>query len=423
MRLLVRIRRPQPQLARRNRFLQRYAEPGGRDVAVYVKVDGHMLGADMQRAHLHIVAVARARRGVAHPDLQRGRVRRYRMGAFVQQKHRGVIAQVLPHAGQMPRERYAHLRQMLLRANTRQHQQLWRIYRAAAQHDFAGVHAKYLAAALHLYADRVAALKQNPPRERVRPDGQVEPVARHSQVGQRRAHPDAVYAVERVVAHAGGFGVVHIFGERKARRLRCLQERARYRQELVRAVAPHGDGAVRAVKVVALKVKVVFHLAKVLQDIRKRPIAVALRRPVVVVFGDAAKEDLPVNRAAAARDLAARQPEGGPVRRRLRLIAPGVRVPVRLVIPGQDAVLDMIGQPLKVGVVGARLQQQHGAAGVLRQAARQRAARRTRAHYDHIVAHCRPPYRAYRLIAIADLPQIFAYIFGHSQFPPAHYTL
>ena len=391
MRLLIRIRRPQPQFARRHRLLQRYAEPGGRDVGVYVKVDRHMLRANMQRAHLHIVAKARTRRGVAHPDLQRGRVRRYRMRALVQQKHRRVIAQVLPHAGQMPHKRYAHLSKMLFRPHARQHQQLRRIDSAPAQYNLARLHSKPLAAALHLHAHGAPALKQNPPRQRVRPDSQVKPVARHPQISQRRAHPNAVYAVQRVVAHAGGFGVIHILGERKARRLRRVQKRARYRQQLIRAVAPRGNWPIRPVKVVALKVKIVFHLAKVRQHIQKRPIAVAPRRPVVVVLRDPPKKHLPVNRAGAARHLAARQPKRRPVRRRLRLIPPGVRVPMRLVIPRQHAVLDMIGQPREIRVIRPRLQQQHGSPGVLRQAARQRAPRRTRAHYHDIIAHCRPP--------------------------------
>ena len=138
-------------------------------------------------------------------------------------------------------------------------------------------------------------------------------------------------------------------------------------------VAADGNGAVEAVEVVD-DVGVGLQLAEVGQALDEGPLVVAPLGPAVVVLGNAAQEDLAVDGAGAADDLAAGDddvlgadgaaPAGeGPVVGRAHLGR-----------AGRVAELQIVGGLLEVSVIGACLQQQHRAVGVFGQTGGKRAA-------------------------------------------------
>ena len=123
-------------------------------------------------------------------------------------------------------------------------------------------------------------------------------------------------------------------------------------------------------KVVAAVVGVCLNLAEVGEQVGVGPLAVAEGGPGVVVLGHAAQEDLAVDGAGPAGNLAPGHHHGW------RLVGgPAGELPV--VVAGHHvgfggvAELHLFGQVLEVGVVGPRLQQQDRLGGVLSQAGSQ----------------------------------------------------
>ena len=145
------------------------------------------------------------------------------------------------------------------------------------------------------------------------------------------------------------------------------------------------DGAVRAVVVVAVS-GVGLQLAEVRQRVLESPLVVAPGRPAVVVVRHAAQEYLPVDRAGAAGDLAARH------QHRLRLLG-GARRELPVVVARHDvgrrrvAVLHLFRQVVDVGVVRACFKEQDGGVWVFGETGRQNRARRASADDDVVVLH------------------------------------
>src|SRR5262249_40588287 len=122
---------------------------------------------------------------IFEPDLELLRVAQHdivdrdRQAAFELQRRRIMVLQALPDAGQGLYDRNAQPRQMLLRADARQHQQLRRVDGAAAQDDLArGMRFELLAAAAERDTDRVADLEEDPVAEGLGYDLQVAPLHR-----------------------------------------------------------------------------------------------------------------------------------------------------------------------------------------------------------------------------------------------------
>ena len=145
-----------------------------------------------------------------------------------------------------------------------------------------------------------------------------------------------------------------------------LVEGLGHRLHIFQLVASYRNGSVGAVPVVSGEVLVRLHLAEVGQNLRERPLVVAPRGPIVIVLGDTPKDGLSVYGARPARRSASGDDET-----RLRLSSPPRIAPcVCTVVSGVVevvAVLQVLGQMLEVGIVRARLQQQHRLVGVFRE--------------------------------------------------------
>ena len=118
--------------------------------------------------------------------------------------------------------------------------------------------------------------------------------------------------------------------------------------------AVHDDGAFAAVKV-ARKVGVRFYFVEIRDQLLKVPLIVALRSPGVVVLGHPSQEDLTVDGAGAAGDLASRDHHRPSLVRRLADELP-------VVVAGHDvrlggvAEFHFVGQVIEVRVVFPRFQ-------------------------------------------------------------------
>ena len=113
-----------------------------------------MLTCHEDRTHLHVVLVWRTRRRVTHANLNCRRVFRRPVKIGFEQHETGwMVAEVLSHTWHVLHEGDIELFEMLFRADTRKHEQLRRVYRAAAQNHLVPEDLKYLAAALRLDAD------------------------------------------------------------------------------------------------------------------------------------------------------------------------------------------------------------------------------------------------------------------------------
>ena len=278
-------------------------------------------------------------------------------------------------------------------ADAGQLQQLGGVDGAAAQDDGPRADLRRGAAAVPvLHADRALALEQDPGDEGAGQDVEVGPLHHGVQVGPRRRQPAAVpdVPVERreallaVAVHVIGPGVAGLLARPEER----LEERVRRRTALERERA-----GVPAEGVLGVGREAVLHAVEVGQAVGVVPrLHARVGGPTLVVERVAALEDHPVDAAGAAEHLAAGVVDPAPVH---------VRLGLRLVLPVVEPAADRVGQSRRhvdedvpEGVVAARLQDEHGAAGIGRQAVGQGGAGRA-APDDHVVVpggnHGLPP--------------------------------
>ena len=247
-----------------------------------------------------------------------------------------------------------------------------------------------LAAALHLYAHRFLSIEDDAAGDAVGADGQVQAVAGRVEVAEGGAPADAVGVVEGHRADAGGFGVVVVGDIGEALVAAGGVEGGLVGQELLALEAAGDDGAVGVVEVIAGEVGVGLDAAQEREQLDEAPFVVAHLGPGVVVLGDAAEEDLAVDGAGAAGDLAAGDHHGG-------CGFGGFAPELPVVVAGHDvggggvAELDLVGQLLELGVVRAGLQQEDGDGGVFAEAGGHDGAGGPGAHHDVVVFHGRSP--------------------------------
>ena len=152
---------------------------------------GHQQGGD-----LHIVAEVGIGHGVAQAHLDGGGLDIGAVaGGAEQDAGGGVVAQVLPHAGEFVDDGDAHFAQVVGGADAGEEQQLRGGDGAAADDDFAAGDGEAFAAAVHLYAHGAFAVKEDAAGVDVGADGEVEAVARQVEVGEGGADADAVQGV------------------------------------------------------------------------------------------------------------------------------------------------------------------------------------------------------------------------------------
>src|SRR5262249_45908155 len=193
--------------------------------------------------------------------------------------------------------------QLVGRSDPGEHEQVGRADRTCAEDDLLAVESGGLLSAPHEDARRAAAVEEQALHESVRQDRQVGPVADWIEIADVRAPAHAVEGVERDGADAGSAGVVVIRTIREAFRPARLVERHLRREPFLARETAHRYRPLCAVEAGA-KVEVPFETPEEGQDFLETPFGVAQRSPRVEVLRDSAEEDLAVDGARAARDLA-----------------------------------------------------------------------------------------------------------------------
>lgn len=220
-----------------------------------------------------------------------------------------------------------------------------------------------------------------PPRGRSGSDGQVGPGARIREVCQRCACADLTHVVEGDRADAGGPWRIRVRALREPGRETCLRERGLRRKPRIPRVTPHTRGAVLSVPFI-VEVKVCFDRLEVRQHPIERPLVVPPRGPSIKVLGNAADEDLVVDRAAAADQLSARERGRLLAGRRLGRVAPEMLL-VTQERGGARADPDVRRQRVERRIVGSGLEEKDGPGRVFGEARRDDRACRTRPdHFD-----------------------------------------
>ena len=107
--------------------------------------------------------------------------------------------------------------------------------------------------------------------EHARPDGQVQAVTRHRQVGEIGAHPHAIDVVQRKGTDAFGVGVILVRCIRISGFQASLPEPLGHRQHLLFRVAVDRNRTVAPVEVVRAKGEVGLGLPEVWQHVDERP--------------------------------------------------------------------------------------------------------------------------------------------------------
>ena len=237
---------------------------------------------------------------------------------------------------------------------------------AAAQHDLLALDGEDLAAALHLDAHGLVAVKHHAAGVDVAPHRQVEPVAGRAQEGQRGAHSHAVDVVHRPRRN-GGVAVRRVLVGmlRDAQADAGIVEGRVEGQPVLPLGAAHRQRALGAVEVVAAVVPVVLQLAEEGQAVGELPLVVAPLGPQVVVLGNAAEDHLAVDGRRAAHGLAARDDH----RLVLQRGGPPAQVPAVRPVGGQPrvvALFQVLGQVLEVGIIRPGFQQDHRLVGHFR---------------------------------------------------------
>ena len=277
--------------------------------------------------------------------------------------------------------------------DARELQQLRRVDRAAAEHHVAGDRPlrRRVPPLRVLHADRARAVEQDLRHERAGLDVEVRPRPHRVQVGAGRgeAAPPVHVAVERrepLLPVA-----VHVVGERIARLLHRLEERAEQRARRGPALE-HERTRVAAELVGPLGREAAFHALEVGEAVRVVPrLHAGVRRPSLVVERVPSLEDHAVDAARAAEHLAASVVDAPAVH---------VRLGLALVLPVVERAADRERQrrrhvdedvPDVVGPPG--LEHEHPVRGVRGQPVGERAAGGAAADDDEVVppAHGEPP--------------------------------
>ena len=218
---------------------------------------------------------------------------------------------------------------------------------------------------------------------------------RHSEIGEIRTHPNAVDVVQRTGSHAFGFGVILVERFGIAGGDAGVPELARDFGHVVFGVSADWYGTVAAVKIVRAVGEVVFGLSEIGQRLDESPLRRTELRPLVIIFGYAPKEHLPVDGAGAAAQLAARERERLAPMPCVGEVSPSLRLGTVRRVPDVVAELHVVRHGVEIGVIGPRLQQQNGLARVLAKPRRQDRPGGTRAHYYIVVPHNRLPRRRF----------------------------
>ena len=273
-------------------------------------------------------------------------------------------------------------------AHARQLQQLRRVDRPAAQDDLARVHPPDGPAPVRvLDADRARAVERHLRHQGARADVEVGPRHHGVQVGAGRGQPPPAVDVAVEPGEALLAVPVDVVGERVARLLRRLQERAEQRVR-GRPALEDERSAVAAELVVGLGGQAVLHAHEVGQAVGVVPGGhPGVGRPPLVVQRVAPLEDHPVDAAGAAEHLApgVRDPPAAHVRLRLGLVAPVVEPAAA----GERQRGGHVDEHVPRVVAPARLQHEHAGGRVGRQAVGQRAAGRATPDDDDVVSIAR----------------------------------
>ena len=226
-------------------------------------------------------------------------------------------------------------------------------------------------------------------------------MARLAQIAQRCTPADAVRVVAGNRPDPVRIRRVQVVDVRVAQRPAGVIERRLRRQPVVALKPMADDRPLAAVKIV-LEIGIRLHPAKERQRPFIRPFVIAVSRcPVLEILRQPAQKHLPVNRASAARNLAARH------KHRLRHIIRLAReLPVMLIAhhnirARSIPILQLLRQPLEIRIIRPRLHQQHRPCPILRQPPRRRRTRRPRPNNHNIILH-----RLSRSFRIAPSPPV-----------------
>ena len=209
---------------------------------------------------------------------------------------------------------------------------------------------------------------------------QVGPDAGRGQVADGGRDPQPAQLVHRLGPDAGSGRVVGVGARRMSEAGGGLDEGGVDGMQLAVRVAADGDRPGVAVKGPITEVEVAFQPAEGGQHPGPRPLVVAQRRPAVVVLGHAPQSDAGVHRAGSAGDPTSG--EGG-----LTAVGAGQMTvgPVVGHVGVVVAVAQVVGGVGQQGVVGAGVDQQHRAVGVLTGPGGHHRAGGPGADHDHVV--------------------------------------
>ena len=272
------------------------------------------------------------------------------------------------------------LAQFVRRADARQHQELRRVVRAAAQDHFArGGRIGRPALAQIFHADRAAVLDPHLARQRVRDDREV--LALHRRLEKRlRRRMAAAETVNRHLRRRDALRLVavHVLGFGNASGFRRVAQRLVEQRRI--PPEPHVQRAVAAV-ILVLAAIVSLRPLEVGQHVRKAPALVAELPPLVVIAKMAARIAHAVDRGRTAEHLATRE-------RQLASAAMGVGLalesPVELRRHHRGRPRNRQFQE-RMPVAAAGFEQQHIAVTILGEAVGQHAAGRAGADDDVVV--------------------------------------
>ena len=262
--------------------------------------------------------------------------------------------------------RDAEASQLRRRANARKQQDVGRADCTGAEDYLIALGDELFASALHLSSDCFLALEYDAVDGAVGPQGEVQAVPGHVEVAQGRAPADAVGVVDRAGTDPRCVGKVVVRAVWDADGPAGIVKRLLVGQGLIGLEPAHDYGTVGVVEVVAAEVGVGLDHAEVLQQVLEAPLVVAQSGPGVVVLGNAPQEDLAVDGAGAAGDLAPGHQHRfgmfGGLAGELPVVVAG-----HYVGAGGVAELDLFRQMLEVGVVRPGFEQKHRAGRVFAQ--------------------------------------------------------
>ena len=161
-----------------------------------------------------------------------------------------MVAQVLADPRHLEHYRNPQIAQNAGRANPGEHQQLGRANGTGGQDDLGALNGEPFSVAFNVNADSPVAFKNHPVGRDVGFNSQVQAMPCIRQIGERRAHADAVGVIHRNRAHAGGLWVVHVRVVGMALGAETGVKGILGGQPVLLGVSPHRDGTVTAMEVV-----------------------------------------------------------------------------------------------------------------------------------------------------------------------------